>query len=171
MHTWTLSFIILSSHIFARYMMIIPCFRMIYRDLPIISFIWFISLQNKKSCFVYFSLSETYTESNWPVIFGASFFHREKHPGTWKHTWIALRPKRAQMVRPNIYGTPLDLFRPPIVQIVWSFRPPTYFDLKVSIYGLKELSGGDRRKETETQKRRLYQRRLEGEISEHSSFG
>jgi hypothetical protein len=84
MHTWTVSFIILNSHIFATYMMIIPCFTLIYGDLPMIPFTWFITLQNMNSLFCVFSHSETYTGSNWPRIFGALFFHWEKPlgPGT-----------------------------------------------------------------------------------------
>jgi hypothetical protein len=50
---------------------------MFYIDLwrfTIITFIWFITLQNGKISFCIFSLSVTYTKSNWPAVFGASFF-------------------------------------------------------------------------------------------------
>jgi hypothetical protein len=54
MHTWTLFFIILSSHIIATYIMIITCFTLIYEDLRMIPFIWFTPLQNRNSLFCVF---------------------------------------------------------------------------------------------------------------------
>jgi hypothetical protein len=54
MHTWTLWFIILNSHVIETYMIIIACFTLIYGDLPMISFIWFITLQNRNSLFCVF---------------------------------------------------------------------------------------------------------------------
>ena len=42
-------------------MMIIPCFTLIYEDLPMIPFIWFITLQNRKILFcVFFTFTDLY---------------------------------------------------------------------------------------------------------------
>jgi hypothetical protein len=48
-------------HIFATYMIIKPCFTLIYGDFPMISFIWFITLQNIHSLFcVFFTFRDLY---------------------------------------------------------------------------------------------------------------
>jgi hypothetical protein len=102
MNTWTLSFIILNFQIFATYMMIVPCFTLIYGDLqwsPLFD-LWL--CRTGKPYFVYFILWETYTESNWPGIFGESLFHREKHPAALEEFRMGLRPKRAHVMRPYI---------------------------------------------------------------------
>jgi hypothetical protein len=49
---------------FATHMMLFSCFILIYGDLSMIHFIWVITLQERKTMFCVFSLSETYTESN-----------------------------------------------------------------------------------------------------------
>ena len=54
MHTWTLHFVNMFSHIFASYIMLYPCFTLIFGDLPMIPFILVITLQGQKSLFFMF---------------------------------------------------------------------------------------------------------------------
>jgi hypothetical protein len=107
-----------------------PCFVLVYEDLPIIPFIWAITLQNRKTCFVYFSLSGTYKESSWARISETSIFHHEKHLERLHLTRDGLRPKRAVAVRLVKVGATPTLFSPSIVCFAWFFRPRTPFALK-----------------------------------------
>jgi hypothetical protein len=75
--------------------------------------------------------------SNWPVIFGVTFSSGE---APWNLEAHLDGPEAQKWSR----GAPKHVGRGPhplsTVQFTWFFHPPTFFDLKITIYGPKELS-------------------------------
>jgi hypothetical protein len=117
MHTWTLSFIILNSHIFATYIMIISCFTLIYEDLPMILFIWFITPQNRKSLFrLFFTFRDLYgvklTCDFWSVTFSS-----EESPLNFEADLDGPEAQKRTGGAPTHGGHATLLFQPSIVQL------------------------------------------------------
>jgi hypothetical protein len=68
--------------IFLHIIMLLVVIVMFYNDLwgfSIDPLILVITLQNRKPCFAYFDVSETFSDSNWPGFFQALIFYHEKH--------------------------------------------------------------------------------------------
>lgn len=144
--------------------MIIPCFTLIYGDLPMIPVIWFITLQNRKTLFcVFFTFKDLYgvklTWDFWSIIFspgGTQWTfgaHLERPEGRTRLGGAAQKSGHATHLR-SLLDCPIALILSPTDV----FCPKNDY-----IYGPEEFSGGEHHRKTETPKRRLLQRRLEGE--------
>jgi hypothetical protein len=128
-------------------------FILIYGDLPMIHFIWFITLQNRKTPFcVYFTFREIYgvklTWDFWSIIFSSAEApwaleaHMERPEGRKRPGGVPSNGGRATLAL-SVVDRPIALILSPTNV----FCPKNHY-----IYGPEEFSGEGGRTNTQTRK-------------------
>jgi hypothetical protein len=127
---------------------------MIYGDFPSILLILVITLQNRKTLFCVFLHLRTFPNSNWPEIFWVLISYHEKRLERKKSTRWALAPPM------SVWASSLRYHQ--------SSSPDAQLDLKRLYKDPPRWSRDKAVEKHETEKQRLFQRRLEGEMLSES---
>jgi hypothetical protein len=113
--------------------MLYPCFTLIYGDLPMIPFILFITLQDRKTLFCVFLPFRDLNEVKWSWAFGSVNISSREAPGALGPHQMSQEAQKRPGGAPSKGGRATHALFLLDRRFASIFRPPPSYDLKTNI--------------------------------------